>query len=260
MAVLRETKQSYQEIASLYIPDWQKKNKNDLIREACLYKDTEKIGAYYAAIILRYWNKIESYYYKCRLVLTPEDIHSWVVIAIQYCIKHQPWNDETSSIYNDENGPDKVMNRCIECKRLTFYQQLNRFNRKINSELLSLDSLTEDYKDFCIPGVEISTDELLLYTQLVKEFFYKKDYFMSFMIYAILYGDVFSDGELNKRKLASYIKNMDKTCCNIFSQIYEIKLEDVEYGLSFVKQTSSYRMKTNIEYNLIRLKNILKER
>ena len=79
--------------------------------------------AYIAAIMLRYWNKLDSYYYKCKLVITPEEVHTWLTIAVMYAINKKPWENPKMGIYNDETGPDKVINRIIESKRLTFYQQ-----------------------------------------------------------------------------------------------------------------------------------------
>ena len=145
--MLDEYKKLYEEIATAGLPEWKTINKNELIKTASYLENGYLKDSYVAAIMLNYWNKIGKFYSKCKLVTSPEDIHTWLTISVLYALDRKPWESENSSIYNDPNGPDKVINRCMECRRITFYQQLNRYNRKINSAILSLDSLVEDYKD-----------------------------------------------------------------------------------------------------------------
>jgi hypothetical protein len=253
--MLEETKKIYEDCADLNVPNWRKINKNELIREAAKLKNGPLKDGYISAIMLNYWTKIHKYHYKCNLVTSPEDIHAWVVTAVMYAIDRKPWEDDTSSIYNDENGPDKVINRIIESKRLTFYQQLNRYNRKINSNTMSLDTLTEEYKDVFIPMVNDNYDfEVEL---LVKEYFNKKDYFMSFMIDAIIHEDVL-DGSLNKKRLASHFRHLDEVFVKRFSEMYEISLEKVQNALQYVNNISTYKFNNKVEYCLIVLEKYFK--
>lgn len=255
--MLEGNKRIYEATADSLIPDWKDVNKNELIVKACECTDKELKDAYIAAIMLRYWSKMERYYYKCKLVTSPEDIHTWVTMAVLYVLEHKPWKDPNSSVYEDPNGPDKVMNIYIESRRLTFYQQLNRYKRKINSAITSLDSLVDDFKDVFMPSYNDEYD--FVYNQEVINYFYKKDYFMAFMLDAILYEDVMSDGDFNKRKLTSHLRNIDDTFCDIFSKRYHIPLQDVKYSKQFITDLSSYNMKKKIEYNLIRLRKVMEE-
>ena len=255
--MLEGNKHIYEELATSLIPNWKDINKNELVIRACNCTNKQLKDAYIAAIMLNYWTKIESYYYKCKLVTCPEDIHMWLTIAVMYVLKHKPWENPKSSIYEDPNGPDKVINRIIESKRLTFYQQLNRYKRKINSAITSLDTLVEDYKDVFIPTY--NDEHNFIYDDIIVKFFEKKDYFICFMLDAILYEDVLSDGELNKRKLASYLRNLDDIQCMVFSERYNISLDKVLYSIQFVTSLNSYNMKKKIEYNLIKIKQYLEE-
>ena len=255
--MLEENKKIYKQLADQFVPDWKTVDKNYLIRQAANETDNTMKDAYIAAIMLRYWNKLDSYYYKCKLVITPEEVHTWLTIAVMYAINKKPWENPKMGIYNDETGPDKVINRIIESKRLTFYQQLNRYKRKINSAITSLDSLQDDYKDVFMPTYE--DDYNFVYDQYVKDFFNKKDYFMSFMLDAILYDDVITDDKLNNRKLSSYIRNIDDEQCELFAMRYDIPIEDVKYAVQFVTNINGSDMKNKIEYNLIRLQKLLQE-
>lgn len=255
--MLEGTRNIYEKCADSLLPNWKDIDKNDLIREACKYPNGPKKDAYVSAIMLVYWNKIQQFYYKCKLVTTPEEIHTWLTIAVMYAIRRQPWNDPKSTIYNDPNGPDKVINRVMSSHRLTFYQQLNRYKRRINSVILSLDTLTDDFKDVFIP--EVDDNYAFEHEELVLEFFNKKDYFMAFIIDAIYYEGVVKD-TLDTKKLLYHLNHLDDIFFSRFSQTYDIKLDIVKDAASYITNITSYKMKSKLEYNLLRLKQILKER
>ena len=237
-------------MANLYIDNWQNMNKNELVLKAIEHKDDQLYEAYLSAAILRYWNKIDSYYNKCRLVVSPEDVHAWVVGGVLYAINYQPWKNEEGSIYNDPTGPDKVINRFIESRRVTFYQQLNRYNRKINGLTLSLDSLTEDLFDTVTPLYEdtydIETEELVL------KYFNKMDYFTAFMLDAIIV-EGYTLPE-NTKKLASYLINYDKNSCRGFAFRYNIPLDKVVEASKYITNLSRFRVNSKIKSTLDKLK------
>lgn len=255
--MLEQNKEIYQQTADSLVPNWRTIDKNELIISASNCTDKRLRDGYIAAIMLRYWNKIDSYYYKCRLVTTPEDIHTWLVIAVMYAIDRKPWENPEQAIYGDPNGPDKVINRIVESKRLTFYQQLNRYKRKINGGITSLDTLVEEYKDVFAPTY--NDDYSVEYDNMVVNYFNVKDYFMSFFIDAMLYEDVMDNNGLSKRKLASHLKNLDEEYCKIFAERYNLSLDKVKLAITYVNNISSYNLKNKVEYSLIRLKNALKE-
>ena len=253
--MLEENKHIYEQVANAVIPDWKKRDKNDLIRDACNCTNPYEKDAYVSAIMLRYWNKLDSYYYKCKLVVSPEDVHGWLVTAVMYALDRQPWNDPKMGIYQDVNGPDKVINRVVESKRLTFYQQLNRYKRKINSAILSLDTLAEDFKDMVSPTYN---DEYIFELhELVINNFKLKEYLAAFIIDAILYADVVTDN-LDYRRLMSHLRSLDDDFCIMFSDRYELNLDEVREAITYVVKLSSNVMKRKIEYNVIKLRDLLK--
>lgn len=255
--MLEQNKDIYQQTADAIIPDWRDRNKNELIISACNCTNKHERDGYISAIMLKYWNKLDSYYYKCRLVTSPEDIHTWLVIAVMYAIERKPWEDPNQSIYGDPNGPDKVINRIIESKRLTFYQQLNRYKRKINGAITSLDTLMEEYKDVFAPSY--NEDYSVEYHTLIINYFNTKDYFMAFFIDAIMYEDVMDNNGVSQRKLSSHLRNLDDEYCKYFAQKYMIPLDKVKQSVPYVNNISSYNLKNKIEYSLIRLRHTLKE-
>ena len=98
--MLDEYKKLYEEVATAGLPEWKTINKNDLIKTASYLENGYLKDSYVAAIMLNYWNKIGKFYSKCKLVTSPEDIHTWLTISVLYALDHKPWESEKSSIYN----------------------------------------------------------------------------------------------------------------------------------------------------------------
>lgn len=228
--MLEDARESYLTCANLFVPNWNNMSKNKLAFEAIEHKDDKCYDGYVSALMLKYWGKIITYYQRCKLVVTPEDVHSWLVVAIMYALDKHPWTNPSSSIYNDKNGPDKVINRVMESRRVTFYQQLNRYNRKINSALLSLESLSDDWADANTPAVE--DEHTIDLEETVMECFNLKDYFYAFLLDAVIYENY----TIHKhyKKLVTHLQNIDDEYCRTFAGRYDLDFNRVKRASSYV--------------------------
>ena len=249
--MLEEFKKIYEESANLCVDNWKTHDKNDLIREAVRNEKTTYFDSYISAIMIRYWGKMTAYYHRCKLVATPEDVHMWMTQAVMYAVKNHPWDDPKSSIYKDKNGPDKVINRVFESKRLTFYQQLNRYNRKINSVLLSLESLNEDMMDTYTPMCE--DEHTFIMDDLIIRAFHEKDYFFAFLIDAIVTEGYKVEGK--NKKLVTHLKNLESHC-DVFACRYGLNLMCVNKASTYITRLSRsiIRYKINTTLNEIKRK------
>lgn len=254
--MLDENRLIYEEVASALLPNWRDMDKNELIRTASNLPNGPNRDSYTAAIMLKYWSKISKFYNKCKLVATQEDVHMWLTMAVIYALDNKPWDNPKSSIYNDKTGPDKVVNRVMECRRITFYQQLNRFNRKINSAVLSLDSLTDEYKDLVLPTTEDSYIVELF--DIVTNKFNEGEYLMAFVLDALLCENLQNRKE-DHRKFLYHIRNLDDNFCAVFEDRYGVSQDAVKQAVKSVNQLNSTDLKKRIEYNLIRIKELLRE-
>lgn len=254
--MLNEYRAIYEANAKLEIPNWKKADKNDLIRKASELENGPVRDSYVSAIILRYWNKLNRYYARCKLVATAEDVHAWLTMAVMYALDKKPWLNEKSSIYNDPTGPDKVINRTMECRRITFYQQLNRFNRKVRSASLSLDSLEEDFQDAALPTYEDSY--LYEIYELVVSNFNKKDYLMSFIIDFILKTGT-TNSEDNHRRFITHIKSLDNNFAEDFSERYCVGVDDAISGVEWCHTLTADELRRKVWYKLIKLKELIEE-
>lgn len=110
--------------------------------------DEIKRSEYYAALMLRYWYKIYEWNKTCASCrLDIEEFASWLNEAISYAVEHKAWRDPANKMYNDPNGPDKIINRCIASVRLIHYQEYNKDKRKANYTAESFDKQVELYGD-----------------------------------------------------------------------------------------------------------------
>jgi hypothetical protein len=253
--MLDENKLIYEEVAGAYLPNWKDIDKNELVRVASDLPNGPKKDSYVSAIMLKYWGKIGKFYSKCKLVATQEDVHMWLTMAVLYALDNKPWENTESSIYGDKNGPDKVINRVMECRRITFYQQLNRYNRKINSSILSLDSLTDDFKDAALPTYTESY--VIEVSEIVIKKFKELNYMMAFVIDAIMWENL-QNREEDLKKFVTHFRRMDSAFCANFSNRYDIDEEEVHNAVKYVNLLNSVELRKKIEYNLIKLKDILK--
>lgn len=143
--MLEEEYRTFYNCATTYLKDWQKMNKNDLANGYIDNEQNEILkGAYFSALMLRYWGNIGKYYNLSKSSgFTIDECYSWLVEAIMYALKMRKWRDKNNYLYTDPNGPDKVINRCIYSRRKYYYYLSNLDNRAANHNKDSLDNLLE---------------------------------------------------------------------------------------------------------------------
>ena len=263
--MLDEYKEAFRQCADL-IDGWQDLSKNDLCRKYVENKDNPHLqNSYFAAIMYRYWHLISKYYYMSNNVASPEDCYEWLEDSVYGCLKATSWDREDSSIYKDPNGPDKVINRCMKCARLTYYQFINRKKRKDNFGLLSLDEMTELF------GTTVSEPESSEHVEddiatwaiqdYVKRAFLNKDYFLAVMVDCIITQEVFDvvntetgmTTKFNIKKLTKFMASLTDEYVHEFATKYEIDLDVVEKGLSYFRYQRPPTIKAKIQTNLEKL-------
>ena len=263
--MLDEYKELCRKSADL-VERWEKLSKNDLCRAYVENKDKPDIqNAYLSAILYRYWNLISKYYYQSANCATPEECYGWLVDSVSCCVNLAAWEDPNSSIYKDPNGPDKVINRCMKCARLTYYQFINRKKRKDEFGLLSIDELKELYGNGAPepsdPEQDYDMSSFIIKDFIVEEF-RKKNYFVCFLIYFILYGNIFDvttisnsvSSEFNLRKMCKVMNNIDRSVIDDFSETLKLPLIDVSKAADYIKCVPSANMRKKVQQSLEDLK------
>lgn len=264
--MLDEYKELCRQAASI-IPNWTGMSKNDLCRAYVAHKGDEYLqNAYLSAILYRYWSLIGKYHYMSANCASPEECYGWLVDSVSCCVNLASWENPESSIYNDPNGPDKVINRCMKCARLTYYQFINRKKRKDDFGLLSIDEMKENFGTTVSEPVdteqELDVSKLVIQDHIVDEF-KRKNYFLSFLIYFIIYENVFDTMlnsekhqlfEFNIRRLCKIMNSITDSQLIEFSRCMNLDLDAVRKAYSYVATIPSCNMKKKITQTLEQLK------
>lgn len=254
-------------VSAEVIPNWTKLTKNELCRAYVLNKGNEFLqNAYLSAILYKYWNLIGKYYYMSSNCATPEECYSWLVDSVSCCVNLASWDDPKSSIYRDPNGPDKVINRCMKCARLTYYQYINRKKRRNDFGILSIEDMKEtfgnDLSELDDYEQEVDVSSILI-RDYIHSVFAKKDYFVAFMLDCIISTNVFdvlSDkdtgkySEFNLRKLCKELCSIDDDYLHIFAQTYDFSYEEVRKAYGYVELIPSGSIRKKVLQSLEALK------
>ena len=249
------------------VEGWENISKNDLCRLYVANKNNPTLqNAYLSAILYKYWNLISKYYYMSSNCTTPEECYGWLVDSVSCCVNLASWENPESSIYKDPNGPDKVINRCMKCARLTYYQFINRKKRRDEFGSMSIDELKELYGDEvpepCDPSQEYDIAELMIRDYIISEF-NRKNYFVSFLLFFIVFDNVFDscavsgsyrESKLNLRKLTKSLNNITDSHLEAFSLTTGLHIDDVVKAADYIKGIVPSNMKKKIEQTLESLK------
>lgn len=192
--MLEEYLKLYETQASL-IENWKKINKNVLCKLCIENENNPRMyEAYLSAIVARYWKSMSKLYTSCKFGVSEEECYQWLIDSVLYALDHRSWEDPNSSIYNDPNGPDKVINRCMKSRRLTHYQLLNKDKRVANLNTISIEAAEDDFGDYATDSlglVEEETSPLLsTVTGMIYNCASSGDIFISMLLDMIINEDI----------------------------------------------------------------------
>lgn len=247
-----------------YIPGWEKMTKSELCR-LCIQNEsnTKLYNSYFAAVLYNYCNTISRYHSSCGGLVDIATCTEWVVDAIQYALSHRRWEDPDSSIYNDQNGPDKVINRILKCTRANLYQYVNRKKRRDAYGMKSLEAIMETVNDSSLEladneDIYSSTDIDL--EEYIKGIFKRKDYFTAYLLDCILnekvmvYNKDTNEYEFNKKRLARILCSLGKEYCIRFACTYNLPTKDVLDTLKYFSRMRTDKILYKVEFTIKKLR------
>lgn len=265
--MLDEYRHIYEQEANK-IAGWKTINKNQLCNDYINAPEHLR-DAYFSAILCRYWNNIDKYMRDSSGQFTADDGYNCLLHAITYALEHKAWLDEKQPVYNDPKGPDKVINRCIKTTRVIFLQALNMDKRRLNMNLISIDKLIDDLGDmfYTTPdNIDYSEEDIIstIYiNDIVRQFFYKKEYTTVFLIYIILTKPVFDHLEsgktsrpININKICNYLQKLSEKDCISVSQTYSLDLEKVKHASTYCINVSKSTLIKRVNNCLDNLKKV----
>ncbi len=234
--MLEELKETYMNLTNLYkIDNLSVQELFDKCREE---NDPVMKDVYFAHLMIHYWSRIAAYYQKSAPLASPEDCYTWVVDSLSGTISYAPWTKEDSSLYNDPNAGDKVFNRILACTRYNFFQELQRDKRSVILHQFSLDKVSEEFDDFLTPPdsrINIESDTSIKF--LCQHYFNRKNYFMFFLIVAIIDNEVIdlSTQEFSAVKFNRFLRSLeDEGFCKIIADRFDIDPKKVVKAAAYV--------------------------
>lgn len=161
-----------------------------------------------------------------------------------YALKKQAWLDETSSVYNDPNGPDKCIN--IKLKHMIWNCEFSykRMKRDINNHVTCS---TDDEQVHAIGKVSEDLGRLET-VDMINDIIRRGDYVSALIIHYVMYGDVFINGHIDDHRLCKRLRNFDELEQEQFKELYEVNDETLQEMLNYLS-----KMNTRKLYNRIRL-------
>ena len=260
--MLEDTYKLYLESAKT-IADWNKVSKSELVNKYIEYETSnpELANDYMAAIICRYWPKIQRFYRTAYFSSSYEDIYDLLINSIMRAIKARRWLQKDSSIYNDPNGPDKAINRTMICERLNFLIYKNRSKRVSNLNPLSINELEDesgDYYAYNNEAASLNIDKELEITSNLSFLYEKKLYLALFVYYSIVFNlGSFKDNLFSTKLCASVLCNLTDEDLLDIANLLNKDLETIKkcYSLSVLSKKRT-DLKLNIEYAILKLKEL----
>lgn len=245
------------------LPGWQDMSKTELANGYCDAddnKDETKRNQYYSALMCRYWFKVFKLYNESRSTrLDIEDFSSWLSESLDIAFRYRSWRDPNDKLYNDPDGPDKVINRCIYSTRKRWYTYFNKDKRKINYQTNSLDSQIEEFGDSAIDllaGSEVGFDESdYNCKEIIKLFIEENNIKDALLIDAICYQDSFKDNGFNERKVVEHLKSLNPTFINYFSHQYKVNRAELNKVTDAFNSSTSTQLHRYVRKFLKNLKN-----
>lgn len=259
--MIKEIRKSYEACANTLSFNWEKSDKSELIRmyttEGTNYFQSDYV---LSAIICRYWNIVNSWTYSAKCPIPFDDAYNLFVDTVRYVLSEQVWNNPDNKLYNSDIGPDVAMNVTLSSRRYTYFQSSNRFNRKINHETLSWESLVEDcgdainsmYSSEYIVEPKVNIDVTV--PNMVKHYFDIKDYFKSFLISVIAHEETFErDGDyiqFSPKKALRCLTHWSYENSVDFANRYGYDVETVDTVANICNKIAPHHLKAKIIKNL----------
>ena len=228
-----------------------------------------------SAVLCRYWNLIEKYYYKATKQMSEYECYDCLIDTVDYMVHNRVWEDPNHKLYGDENAPDKIMNKKMFHNYCTCLQLKNRHNHKSNLPMMnvSFEELLENGWD-----EDSDVNETRMVTEdydsgamdMIAEYYKKYDYSVVFILYCILCKYPFNSEKveggikvsLNISRLSNLIRDMEEDDYNRISTIVRDDVRVVGALAKLYKDLKTKDIKDILNKNLnyLRMNSFFRER
>ena len=205
-----DNKKTHLKAASI-INGYDKISSIDLANEYIENENNYLADNYFSALIINHWSLIYKLKYSvsfCRNILF-EDIYEWLVESILIVLKYRKWLDKSSSLYQDPDAFEKMLNMTISHIRIANLDKIFRKDRFKDNFEYSLDKMKEDF-DFDFPYPYQELDDSNIY--YIVQYYINCDRILNGLIIDLL---CYSDTQIYDRKLKRLKFSMVKLNLNL---------------------------------------------
>ena len=218
------------------ISGWRNIDRNELCRLYVEHEHEKIAEAYLAAIIYKYWSRVDKLYRKTSSSCNWEDCYDLLVNSILYVLKKRQWLNPKSSLYQDINAPDRAINTNLRCLRVNHIVSTNRDKKKTNINTVSIERLYEENKDYILPIYKDNYEETTSLYEIVKDCVKKHNLLKGIIIDVLANEDCSYEGELCLPKLYSKLYNIGIEYERDFKLRYDEFGESICYDFSKLRR------------------------
>lgn len=258
MMTLHELKMPFQKLYNTVDDTYKELSSEELVELLDDENYTNVKNQIFSILIYRSWQALVNIFYKQQNTsLTEEECYDIFLEAFYYVTSTKPWKKAGNSLNNDKDAFIKAMMQCTSSRKINHIIAQHRQKRILNCNTMSIDALNEDFQEGYFSHYYDSykdTDSGSLYS-LIREFFDKKSYLISFILDAILTLDIYTeDNDLDIRRLRKYLRSLSTTDCNYFATTYNLNFNEVEYSLKYFQNLSTEKLTNKINECIMSLK------
>lgn len=255
---LNELKEPYERCLAVNKNKLNNYSCNDIVKLLLSSSSSYEKDIYISYLVCKSWNLLQKIYYvNNNANLSSEECYDIFTQTLHYVIKSHVWDNSESTLYKDKDAFMKAMAITIQCRKKNFINAKFKQKRILNNNILSLDSLYEDFNEgYFTNFIEeyYNLNDYLIDKQIVY-YFKRKYYLASFILEGIIYYNIYDkSNNLDIRKLRKYLRNIDDDFCKYFSSKYNLSLEEVKNSLKYFKENPQDKLDKKIKLSFMYLR------
>ena len=252
--MLDDLKNIYYQKADVLDSSWKKLSGNELCFKyiECLNTQSlENLDNYLSAIIYKFWSvAVKAYYSQGLKLAAPEDCYNWLIDSILYVLKHHVWTDPTHNLFNDPRAPEKAINVVFTSTKINYFVSLTRQKRKVDTQSLSLETISEEKADsYFLPVYDNYNFLELNLIKLIKKLYKSNEYFSSICLDLVLNENLIDRSNnqvLQYKKLKKRLRSLDDNYAKFFSALYDVPYDSLLRSVQYISNLSNIELDVKI--------------
>lgn len=242
----------YCQIADDRVGNWRDIGKNELFNLYIKHEKNQYLReGYFAAILLKYWNLINSKRIRSCGYASYDDCYNWLVDSVYTALSERKWKDPSNKLYMDKRGPDKVINKLMKMHLVTHFQTIKKDKHKVNMNVESTDDMNDEYS-FEVSDIDVNIYNADMY-DLIHSLCVSGDYISAIVSHFVCFDSIktYSTSEVCDECIKYIHETPTSALATVFNEVYHSNV--TEKTLSDIQNMDNVRLLRNIQYSLYKL-------